>query len=321
MNRKRIILLLLCLILSVTGCSQKKPKTKVDDRIKIGIMLSDVGLGDQSFSDTAFNGLVKARDELGILFDYRELNDTGTYEEGLKQLVNEGNDIVIGLGFNIQQDLEKVAKQFPEQQFVIVDAISELENVTSVTFKEDQGSYLVGIVAALTTKTNKIGFIGGEDTPLINKFESGFIEGIRAVNNHITVVSEYANDFGNEQLGAEIAKKMINNNVDVIYGVAGLTGVGMLKEAQRSKVYGIGVDTDQYFYAEEAVVTSMLKNIDVAMYQLAEQLVKQGKISKGHIELGLKENGVDLAPLRVVNYSKEQTELIENYKEQIVNEQ
>ncbi len=225
MNRKRIILLLLCLILSVTGCSQQKPKTKVDDRIKIGIMLSDVGLGDQSFSDTAFNGLVKARDELGVLFDYRELNDTGTYEEGLKQLVNEGNDIVIGLGFNIQQDLEKVAKQFPEQQFVIVDAISELENVTSVTFKEDQGSYLVGIVAALTTKTNKIGFIGGEDTPLINKFESGFIEGIRAVNNHITVVSEYANDFGNEQLGAEIAKKMIDNNVDVIYGVAGLTGV------------------------------------------------------------------------------------------------
>ncbi len=98
MNRKRIILLLLCLILSVTGCSQQKPKTKVDDRIKIGIMLSDVGLGDQSFSDTAFNGLVKARDELGVLFDYRELNDTGTYEEGLKQLVNEGNDIVIGLG-------------------------------------------------------------------------------------------------------------------------------------------------------------------------------------------------------------------------------
>ncbi|MFS0878604.1 BMP family lipoprotein [Metabacillus niabensis] len=321
MNRKRIIILLLCLILSVTGCSQQKPKTKVDDRIKIGIMLSDVGLGDQSFSDTAFNGLVKARDELGVLFDYRELNDTGTYEEGLKQLVNEGNDIVIGLGFNIQQDLEKVAKQFPEQQFVIVDAISELENVTSVTFKEDQGSYLVGIVAALTTKTNKIGFIGGEDTPLINKFESGFIEGIRAVNNHITVVSEYANDFGNEQLGAEIAKKMIDNNVDVIYGVAGLTGVGMLKEAQRSKVYGIGVDTDQYFYAEEAVVTSMLKNIDVAMYQLAEQLVKQGKISKGHIELGLKENGVDLAPLRVVNYSKEQTKLIENYKEQLANQQ
>ncbi|PAD68597.1 BMP family ABC transporter substrate-binding protein [Bacillus sp. 7586-K] len=321
MNRKRIILLLLCLILSVTGCSQQKPKTKVDDRIKIGIMLSDVGLGDQSFSDTAFNGLVKARDELGVLFDYRELNDTGTYEEGLKQLVNEGNDIVIGLGFNIQQDLEKVAKQFPEQQFVIVDAISELENVTSVTFKEDQGSYLVGIVAALTTKTNKIGFIGGEDTPLINKFESGFIEGIRAVNNHITVVSEYANDFGNEQLGAEIAKKMIDNNVDVIYGVAGLTGVGMLKEAQRSMVYGIGVDTDQYFYAEEAVVTSMLKNIDVAMYQLAEQLVKQGKISKGHIELGLKENGVDLAPLRVVNYSKEQTKLIENYKEQLANQQ
>lgn len=321
MNRKRIILLLLCLILSVTGCSQQKPKTKVDDRIKIGIMLSDVGLGDQSFSDTAFNGLVKARDELGILFDYRELNETGTYEEGLKQLVNEGNEIVIGLGFNIQQDLEKVAKQFPEQQFVIVDANSELENVTSVTFKEDQGSYLVGIVAALTTKTNKIGFIGGEDTPLINKFESGFIEGIRAVNNHITVVSEYANDFGDEQLGAEIAKKMIDNNVDVIYGVAGLTGVGMLKEAQRSKVYGIGVDTDQYFYAEEAVVTSMLKNIDVAMYQLAEQLVKQGKISKGHIELGLKENGVDLAPLRVVNYSKEQIELIENYKVQLANQQ
>jgi len=214
----------------------------------------------------------------------------------------------------VQEELEKVAKKYPDQQFVLIDAISELKNVTSITFKEDQGSYLVGVVAALTTQTNKIGFIGGDDVPLINKFEEGFIEGATSINPSIQVDVTYAGDFGNDQLGAKLAREMIQNDVDVLYAAAGFTGVGMLKEAQANKVLAIGVDSDQYFYAEKAVVTSMLKNVDVAMYQLAEQLIKNRKVQSGHIELGIEDDGIGLAPLRVFPFSKEQQDIIEEWK-------
>lgn len=301
-------------IFMIAGCSQEEAASKVDEKVKVGIMLSDVGLGDQSFSDSAFNGLIKARDELGIRFDYRELKDSGTYEKGLTELVEEDHDIIVGLGYMVQEELEKVAQKYPDQQFVLIDAISELKNVTSITFKEDQGSYLVGVVAALTTQTNKIGFIGGDDVPLINKFEEGFIEGATSINPSIQVDVTYAGDFGNDQLGAKLAREMIHNDVDVLYAAAGFTGVGMLKEAQANKVLAIGVDSDQYFYAEKAVVTSMLKNVDVAMYQLAEQLIKNRKVQSGHIELGIEDDGIGLAPLRVFPFSKEQQDIIEEWK-------
>lgn len=134
-------------------------------------MLTDNGLGDQSFNDSGFQGLMKARDELGITFDYREIKDTGTYEKGLTQLVREGNDLVVGLGYSMQADLEKVAKKYPKQRFVLIDSVSDLDNVTSVTFKEDEGSFLAGALAAMTSKTGTIGFIGGSDADVIKRFK------------------------------------------------------------------------------------------------------------------------------------------------------
>lgn len=171
-----LVIALLVMFTMITGCSTEETATK-KDRIKVGIMLSDVGLGDQSFSDSAFRGLMKAWDELGIIFDYRELKDMKTYEQGLKELIEDGSDIVIGLGFMVQEDLEKVAKHYPKQRFILVDSISDLPNVTSIAFKEDEGSFLAGVVAALVTKTNRLGFIGGADVPLIRKFAAGFEKG------------------------------------------------------------------------------------------------------------------------------------------------
>ncbi|WP_226670555.1 BMP family lipoprotein [Metabacillus litoralis] len=318
MTTKNVAAMLMTIIIIIlSGCSQAETTGTVDNKVKIGIMLSDVGLGDQSFSDSAFYGLERARDELGILFDYRELKKSKTYEKGLTELVHENNDIVVGLGFMVQEDLEKVAKKFPEQQFILIDAVSDLKNVTSITFKEDQGSFLAGVVAALSTKTGKLGFIGGDDVPLINKFEKGFVEGAQAVNPDINVAVQYAGDFGNDQLGANLAREMITNDVDVLYAAAGFTGVGMLKEAQAKKVMAIGVDSDQYFYAEKAVITSMLKNVDVAMYQMAKQLVDNGNVPTGHVELGIKENGIDLAPLRVKQFTDEEKKQIEDWKKKL----
>jgi basic membrane protein A and related proteins len=311
------LVIALLVILMMTGCSTKETATK-KDRIKVGIMLSDVGLGDQSFSDSAFRGLMKARDELGIIFDYRELKDTKTYEQGLKELIEDGNDVVIGLGFMVQEDLEKVAKQYPKQRFILVDSVSDLPNVTSITFKEDEGSFLAGVVAALTTKTNRLGFIGGADVPLIRKFAAGFEKGVHAVKRSASVHIVYAGDFGNDKLGAQIAREMFDQKSDVVYTAAGFTGVGALREAEARGVYAIGVDSDQYFYAEKAVVTSMVKNVDVALFRVLKQYVEKGELPTGTVQLGLAENGVGLAPIRVIPWDAQKQQLLEQWKQNIV---
>ncbi|RSD24999.1 BMP family lipoprotein [Mesobacillus subterraneus] len=315
---KRMISMLLTgllLVGALTGCNTTEMKAK--ERVKIGIMLSDVGLGDQSFSDAAFSGLAKARDELDILFDYRELHTVGSYEKGFTELVEGGNDIVIGLGFMVVEDLEKVAKKYPEQQFILVDSVSELENITSIVFKEEHGSFLAGAVAGLASKSNKVGFVGGADVPLIRKFKSGFEQGVKAVNPEAEVKVAYANDFGNAELGGKLAKGMIEDGADVLYAAAGFTGVGVLKEAQSMKKYAIGVDSDQYFFAEKAIITSMLKNVDVALYETVKEYLEGKKLSGKQIELGINEQGVGLAPIRVIKLTSEQEKRLKDLEEKL----
>jgi basic membrane protein A len=315
---KQIINLLLIVFLlgsTLAGCSSTETIEK--DRVKIGIMLSDVGLGDQSFSDSAFAGLAKARDELDIIFDYRELQTVGTYEKGFTELVEEGNDLVIGLGFMVLEDLEKVAKKYPEQQFILVDSVSELDNITSITFKEEQGSFLAGAIAGMTTKSKVVGFVGGADVPLIRKFKSGFEQGVKAVNPSASVKVAYANDFGNADLGGKIAAGMIGEGADVLYAAAGFTGVGVLKEAQTQRKFAIGVDSDQYFFAEKAIVTSMLKNVDVALYETVKEFKEQKKLSAQQIELGMNEKGVGLAPIRVIKLTPEQEKNLRDLEDKL----
>ncbi|WP_093213503.1 BMP family lipoprotein [Sediminibacillus albus] len=312
---KKITVLVLLLMMYVSGCSQQEATGEEDSVTRIGIMLSDVGLGDQSFSDAAFTGLAKARDELGVVFDYREVDESGSYEEGLQELVEQENDVIIGLGYMVQEDLEKVAKENPDQKFVLIDSVSELSNVTSVTFKADQGSYLAGIMAAITTDNNKIGFIGGDDTQIINDFAQGYEQGAKSVNPELDIQVEYAGDFGDDKLGEEIAEEMADNEVDVIFAAAGFTGVGALKAAQKQNIFAIGVDSDQYFYAEKAVITSVMKKVDIAVFDLAQSLVEKGEIETGHIELGIDNNGVGLAPVRIIELSDQEKQLIEKAKQ------
>lgn len=310
---KRILNMLIILFLligTLAGCANSELKAK--ERVKIGIMLSDVGLGDQSFSDAAFAGLVKARDELDILFDYRELQTVGSYEKGFTELVEEGNDLVIGLGFMVLEDLEKVAKKYPEQQFILIDSVSQLDNITSITFKEEQGSFLAGAVAGMASKSNIVGFVGGADVPLIHKFKAGFEQGVKAVNPEAEVKVVYANDFGNAELGGKIASGMIDEGADVLYAAAGFTGVGVLKEAQSKKKLAIGVDSDQYFFAEKAIITSMLKNVDVALYETVKEFQAENKLKSKQIELGINEKGVGLAPIRVIKLNPEQEKSLED---------
>lgn len=310
-----ILFISFILVGSLSGCASTELKAK--ERVNVGIMLSDVGLGDQSFSDAAFAGLTKARDELDILFDYRELKEAGSYEKGFTELVEEGNDLVIGLGFMVLEDLEKVAKKYPEQQFVLVDSVSELDNITSITFKEEQGSFLAGAVAGMVSKSKIVGFVGGADVPLIHKFKVGFEQGVKSVNPEAEVKVAYANDFGNAELGGKIASGMMDEGADVLYAAAGFTGVGVLKEAQARKKFAIGVDSDQYFFAEKAIITSMLKNVDIALYEVVKEFQSEKKLESRQIELGINEKGIGLAPIRVIKLTPEQDKKLKDLEAQL----
>ncbi|MFC4322879.1 BMP family lipoprotein [Litchfieldia salsa] len=316
---KKMIMLVILSLLFLVGCNDQKVSNE-DKVVKVGIMLSDVGLGDQSFSDMAFTGLERARDEMGIEFNYMELNGDSSYEQGLTKLVEEKPDLVIGLGFAMQEDLEKVAKAHPDQSFLFIDGVSELENIHSITFKEDEGAYLVGVLASFTSKTNTYGFIGGMDVPVIERFRQGFEHGIKRMKPDANLLVDYTNDFGNQKKGEEIAVKMMNEGADMIFPAAGLSGLGAIHAtAKHDNVFSFGVDTDQFFFAENTVISSMLKKVDIAIYQAVKELNDNGKLLEKHKVLGIKENGVGLAPIRNTQITPTIESEIEKAKQDIIN--
>lgn len=318
MKKSLIIGLLAACVTWLPGCQSviDQPEATVETRQSMGVVLSDVGLGDQSFSDAAMRGMGQLRETGEWFVDYRELDETETYKAGFEQLVADGHDVIIGLGFACQEDLEAVAAEHPEQQFALIDAVSTLPNVMSVTFKETEGSALAGAVAGLETESNKIGFIGGVDNELIQKFETGFELGAKSVNDDVTMLVDYANDFASPEIGRELAEKQIEAGADVLYAAAGLTGVGVLEAAERNGVKAIGVDSDQSMIAPDAVITSMLKQVDLAIVEIANRL--ENEAFNTHVELGIDQNGVGLAALRRVQWDDEETKQFEAFQKQLM---
>jgi basic membrane protein A len=230
----------------------------------------------------------------------------------------------------MQNDVQKIAEQNPKAHLGIIDAVAvdknnkPLKNVASMTFKEQQGSFLVGVVAGLTTKTNKIGFIGGINSALIKKFENGFKAGVKTVNPKAQVYVQYAGAFNASDKGQSIASTIYTKGADIIYVSAGDTGNGVFKEAKNrakngKKVWVIGVDKDQYAQGlpQNVTLTSMVKRVDKAIYDVASK-AKQDKFPGGQVlEYGLKENGVGLAPT-TKNVSKKALDAVNKYKQKII---
>jgi basic membrane protein A len=319
MKKRTFALFILLLTVIISGCSGESNASTVADKTKVGIMLSDDGLGDQSFSDAGFNGLRRARDELGILFDYREIDEENDYLTRFQELVNQDNDLIIGLGYTTLDALAQIAEENPEQQFVIIDGSIDLPNVVSVNFKEEEGSFLIGALAGLKTESDIVAFVGGEDSPVIHKFEKGFTQGVKATNPDAVVLSRYAGTFGDDQLGAEIAAELIEDGADLIYPSAGFTGVGVIQQAEEAGIYSFGVDSDQFHLGENTVITSMMKNIDTAVYNLVADLVENGELKNDDLELGLNEEGVGLAPIRVISLTSNEEEELHDLTEAIKN--
>ncbi|MEW9307968.1 BMP family lipoprotein [Labrys neptuniae] len=256
------------------------------------------GKFDKSFNEGAYNGAERWKKESGKTYRDFEITNASQREQALRRFAKDGNDPIIVMGFAYEDVLAKVAKAYPKVHFGIVDSVVDLPNVASYVYRADEGSYLAGYLAAKTTKTGTIGFIGGMDVPLIRNFGCGYVQGAKAANPQIKVIQNMTgttpaawNDPGR---GAELTKAQISQGADIVYAAAGQTGLGVLQAAADGDKLGIGVDSNQNGLHPGKVLTSVLKRVDEAIYQGFKD-GEEGKFKAGTHVLGIKDSGVALA--------------------------
>ena len=256
------------------------------------------GKFDKSFNEAAYNGAERFKAETGVEYREFEVQNESQREQALRNFARRGYSPIIAMSFSQQAPLEKVAAEFPDIKFAIVDAVVDLPNVRSIVFREEQGSYLVGVLAAMASKTGKIGFVGGMDIPLIRRFACGYVQGAKAANPDIEIFQNMTGDTGaawNDPVkGGELAKSQIDRGAEVVYHAAGGTGVGVLRAAADAGKLGIGVDSNQNHLHPGSVLTSMLKRVDNAVYAPFKD-AHDGKFTAGVQTLGLAEEGVGWA--------------------------
>src|SRR3954464_10443343 len=306
---KRLLSLLGVLLVAHVALLFVRPRgatpAPVGDAVDVGIVFDVGGRGDKSLNDGASLGADRGEGQLGARVRFIEPGEGSDREAGLRLLAAEGMDIVIGVGFIFTDDLTQLAKEYPNTKFAGVDysvatdktgnVIQPPPNLAALKFREEQGSFLVGALAALVGKSKKVGFVGGMDFPLIQKFEMGYKAGVKKVCPDCQVISQYAGvtpeAFRNPGRGKELALSQYQQGVNVIFHASGSTGLGVFEAARQTGKLAIGVDADQYNEAPGYVLTSMVKGVDVAVFQ-ATQWVKDGTFKGGVYQLGLKEGGV-----------------------------
>ncbi len=255
------------------------------------------GKFDKSFNEAAYNGAEKFKKETGVAYVEFEVSNASQREQALRRFAEDGRNPIVMAGFAWEDALKKVAAEYPDLSFAIIDDAVDLPNVRSLVFKENEGSYLVGILAAMASKSKKVGFVGGMDIPLIRKFECGYVGGAKSAGA-TDVIQNMTGDtpaaWNDPAKGGEIAKTQIDQGADVVYAAAGGTGVGVLQAAADAGKLGIGVDSNQNGLQPGKVLTSMMKRVDVAVYNTFMD-GKNGTFKGGLENLGLKEGGVDYA--------------------------
>ena len=256
------------------------------------------GKFDKSFNEAAYNGAERFKQEAGIEYLEFEVTNESQRDQALRRMARRGANVVIAVGFSFATPLEQIAKEFPDTKFVIIDGVVEQPNVQSVVFKEHEGSFLVGMAAALASKTGKVGFVGGMDIPLIRNFAHGYQQGVKYIDPDAEVFVNMTGTtpaaWNDPAKGAELAQSQFDRGADVVYAAAGGTGLGVLQAAADSGKLSIGVDSNQNYLHPGSVLTSMLKRVDVAVYNAFKD-AKEGTLKTGTQNLGLAEEGVGYA--------------------------
>ncbi len=272
--------------------------TALAAEVKPAIIYDLGGKFDKSFNEGVYNGAVKFKKDTGIDFRDLEIQNDAQREQALRKFVKDGFNPILTVGFAWATALDKVAGESPNTQFGIIDMVVNKPNVRSIVFKEQEGSFLVGVIAAKTTKTDKVGFVGGMDIPLISKFECGYAQGVKYVNPKDEIFANMTGTtpaaWNDPVKGGELAKSQMDRGADIVYAAAGATGQGVLKAAADAGKFGIGVDSDQNYLFPGHVLTSMMKRVDIATDRFFTY-AKAGTLKGGIEALGLKEGGVGYA--------------------------
>lgn len=311
-----------------------KGDTATEEAFSVAMVTDVGGVDDKSFNQSAWEGVQAYGEEHGLSrgeggFDYLQSKSDADYDTNLNLLLRRDFNLIFGIGFMMEDAMAAIAEENPDNQFAIIDASVEADNVVSVLFKEQEGAFLAGVAAAKMSQSGKIGFVGGVDIPVINRFEAGFVAGAKAVNPDIEIQSKYTAAFDKADLGKITANGMYSSGVDVIFHAAGATGNGVFSEAKERKkkdpnanVWVIGVDADQYEEGKvddttNVTLTSMLKGVNAAVVDISNK-AKKGEFPGGEtLTYGLAEDGVKLADSRGAIPEDVQA-VIDEYKEKIV---
>lgn len=303
---KKVLAIGLCVAMSVSmaGCGSKsesaastKGETKASD-VKIGLVTDVGGVNDGSFNQSAWEGMQRAAEQFGVEVNYLESATDADYTPNIEAFIDEDYDLIINVGYMLADATRAAAEANPDRKFVLIDDGSvSLDNVTCMTFQQEQASYLVGYVAGLMTKTDNIGFVLGMANESMNKFGYGYCAGAMDANPNITVQQFNANSFADSATGKTNTNTAITNGADIVFHAAGATGLGVIEACQEAGIYAIGVDSDQSGIAPETVLTSAMKSVDNAVVDCVSALL-DGSLKGGEKVYGLSENGVDIAPTK-----------------------
>ncbi|MFC5450480.1 BMP family lipoprotein [Paenibacillus aestuarii] len=309
---------------AASAAASAAPSNNTGKDFKIGMVTDIGGVNDKSFNQSAWEGLKALEKQTGAKVKNIESKSDADYTPNLNQFVKDNYNLTWGIGFLMGDAVKAVATQNPNAKLAIIDNVVDAPNVESVTFSEQEGSFLVGVVAGLTTKTNKIGFVGGIDIPVIKRFEAGFKAGVAAVNPNAKVQVNYTGAFDKPDLGKAAAATIFNDGADIIFPAAGSTGNGVFNEAKDrnksgKKLWVIGVDKDQSLeFGDDVTLTSMLKRVDQAVVRVSNDMIS-GKFQGGKtVVLGLKDDGVGLPETSKKNVSADILKKVDEYKAKII---
>ena len=291
-------------VVLAAGCARQAdkpaPPPTPAGTLKVGLVFDVGGRGDRSFNDAAYAGLERAQRELGVPFSTLDTGEGADRKAQMLQLAEGGSHLVFDVGFLFSDDIYGLAQEFPNVRFACVDyTVKEGQtlppNLVALRFKEEEGSFLVGALAALLTKTGKVGFVGGMEIPLIKKFEAGYRAGVRAAGPKVGVIVKYAGTTGaafkDPTKGKELGLAEYNQGADIIYHASGSTGLGVFEAAREKGRLAIGVDSDQYAEAPGFILTSMVKHLEASIFDTIKDS-QEGRWQGGVREFGLRENGV-----------------------------
>jgi basic membrane protein A and related proteins len=299
---------------SLAGCSESTNQQRV---LNVGMLLGSGGLGDRSFNDSAYSGLLDAQKKYNIRFETVSYGDNASNLGALRNFARNGYDLIIGVAFENRDNIVAVAGEFPRARFAIIDAEATGSNIASIVYREQEGDFLMGVLAAMMTRTKIVGVIGGTDIPAIRRIMSGFKQGVAYQDPSVKVFLDFAGTFSDPKVGLDMALKHYDDGADVIHNAASKTGLGIIEAARQRNKLTTGTSGDQRYLAPGNVVGNRPKRVDTAVQMLIGE-VRDGRFKAGIRSLGLKEDGITLGPFDDSLVTKQMKDRLEELRKKII---